>query len=198
MSRSLALLTIPARLAAVVSAAPVPKGRVLPVQFYFPTSVGTRWVYQVGGREETERVYAVEERDGSMLVSVAVLGGDSRVVSVSDKGLFQVPSGIPVWPAKPAEPMCLLKLPERADGSCRWEVESDTGPEKYHVRYVALRGETVRVPAGRYHAVRVTAQYVIGGTTREATFWYAPRVGLVKMVSGGTVKELKAFTPGKE
>jgi hypothetical protein len=59
--------------------------------------------------------------------------------------------------------------------------------------------EVVEVPAGKFTAVRVDSVYSADGEESTMSRWFAPNVGLVKMVHGGGSRTtvLKSFTPGK-
>src|SRR5947209_1039179 len=80
-------------------AAPVPKDRGKPA-LYFPTKVGTKWVYEdeSGGNEQTYRVTEAKEKDGAIIVTVEMdlyNPNDGRrtvkdILSVSDKGVFRL------------------------------------------------------------------------------------------------------------
>jgi hypothetical protein len=54
--------------------------------------------------------------------------------------------------------------------------------------------------AGRYDAIRVDADDSIDGhPPRAVSYWFAPEVGLVKLVYDRSwTKVLTAFTPGKD
>jgi hypothetical protein len=66
--------------------------------------------------------------------------------------------------------------------------------------YTMGKEEEVEVPAGRFKALRVDAEYVRGDERQRHTFWHAPRVGLVKAVLKTDTAEwtqvLMSFTPG--
>src|SRR5262249_26316579 len=64
----------PVALVGGAPSAPVPKDAGPPVD-YFPTKVGTRWVYEVRGEEPAEvveEVVSVEEKDGVRVVTLRV------------------------------------------------------------------------------------------------------------------------------
>lgn len=169
---------------ALVPAAPVPPGADKPV-YYFPTRVGTKWVYdKTGGEGFGKVVTESEEKDGRFLVTVK---GDVKEnpwasqYAVSKDGVFKVAHKLnnddPFEKYDP--PSCLLKLPHK-DGNT-WETETD---KLFRRKSVAKKVETVKVPAGTFEAIRVEG----GGVTT----WYAPEVGLVKQYDG-TFLELKSF-----
>ena len=69
------------------------------------------------------------------------------------------------------------------------------------VTYTVGKEEEVTVPAGTFKAIPVTSQVDVGGRLLKNTSWYAPGVGVVKVVMANDgnerVQELKEFTPGK-
>src|SRR5829696_7348267 len=77
-------------LAALAFGAPAPKGR--PPELFFPTAVGTRWVYADGDREFEFKVTAVDPGDRETLVTVTSVPPPGRkagdfTVAVSARGL---------------------------------------------------------------------------------------------------------------
>ncbi|WP_020474616.1 TapB family protein [Zavarzinella formosa] len=64
-----------------------------------------------------------------------------------------------------------------------------------------MKTEDVEVPAGKFKTIRLEMKSQVGRVKTEATYWYAPNLGLVKMtgMSGNleSVMVLKSFTPGK-
>lgn len=182
------LLLLPGLTAA--PAAPVPREHRRPVP-YFPTAVGTRWVYERDGRELVDTVTAAERAGGAVLVTVrredsgTVVGQDKLLVS--GEGVFRVAAtGQRLDP-----PVCLVRLPVPA----RWAVTGGgvTGT------CAARRVEAVDVPAGRFEAVRVDGVYTVHGTAATSTEWYAPGVGVVRQETGvGSTLRLVSFTPGRD
>lgn len=79
--RAFILVLLVAGLAvSLTPATPAPKNVKQPV-LYFPTKVGTKWVYDTGDSEVTLVITKVEENDGAMLVSVGKVGKDGKVVA---------------------------------------------------------------------------------------------------------------------
>ena len=194
MTRLLTALVGLAVIPAVLGA-PVPK-HLFPKDpsFRFPTTVGTKWLYECGSTEETIVISDVkEEQDGSKLVTMKKVYADGtrtldQVTRVSAAGVYVVagPGG------NNEEPTCLMKLPLlegqkwEKQVTCRSFITSTTGPV-----------ETVRVPAGIFAAVRIDHVIHIDGVTVKltSTLWYAHGVGLVK--TGGN-RVLKSFTLGED
>jgi hypothetical protein len=168
-------------------AAPVPPGAEKPT-LYFPTKVGTKWVYQTGEKVETHVVHRVQKKDGCFAVSVLRVDNDGKQVrlpdtTVSDRGLF--------WDefvSQGGKQITLLKLPHRA--SDEWRVTL----HKYEVKCTAARPEKVKVPAGEFESIPVEMEYA-GGHTNVS--WFAPGIGRVQWRAGERLTVLKAFTPGK-
>jgi hypothetical protein len=192
------LLTAGFSLAALVSfvpAAPVPT-HLMPRDppLTFPTTVGTKWVYELpSGREQTIVISEVkEEKDGSRVVTMEYVEDGKRtpyqVRRVSNRGIFVLVEGA----QKYEQPLCIVGLPHREgrtwETSLRYAGKMD-GPRG---RRVAGPFEQVRVPAGDFSAARIEWELNDG---QKGTNWYVNGIGLVK---GTNYMELKSFTPGKE
>jgi hypothetical protein len=171
-------------------AAPVPRAADKPV-YYFPTRVGTKWVYdEKGGHEECygKIVTASEEKDGRLIVTVKTTSADFAEdlsiaqYAVSKDGLFAIAYNLNAEEplVKHDEPYLLLKLPHK-DGNT-WENETD---KLFRRKPVAKKVETVKVPAGTFEAIRVEAGEIVN--------WYAPGVGLVKHEWGRVSVTMKSF-----
>lgn len=193
MLRGLAVAVALALFLAAAPAAPVPTGPRLSLAPppFFPTSVGTKWVYQDGDYEWTEIITAVEtQKDGAFNISISRVGSDGKTtlwdqVLVSDRSLTRLAvKGVPF-----KKPVCLLKLPHKSEQT--WENDFNGRA----LTFEAFEPERIKVPAGEYEALPVEVQRPGWG---NETYWYARGVGLVKMEisSGDTV--LKSFTPVKK
>jgi len=177
--------------AGITPAAPVPTHLLSKKPLlYFPTTVGSKWVYQRGEEEWTEVVTAVEERDGVFVVTFGILSKSGSVnspwkMAVSASGLAEV-EGKEI---KLDSSHLRLKLPHKPDET--W-VNEELG-----LTYRSLKPERVKVPAGEFEALRVMVE---DGHQDEETRWYAERIGLVKSKGVGRKPPvvLKSFTPGKE
>jgi hypothetical protein len=170
----------------VLAAAPVPR-HLMPKEppCFFPTAVGTTWVYDYGNSEETIVIAKVEDKDGGKLITTeyAPEGGQRShhmTQHVSEKGVFLVAEQGRTYP----KPWCLCKLPHRVGDT--WGTEGHGGDMK------SGAVEKVKMPVGEFTAARV--DWDIGGG-QGATYWYVQGVGLVSM-GGATNKKLKSFTLG--
>ncbi|MDY3551082.1 hypothetical protein R5W24_000156 [Gemmata sp. JC717] len=184
------------------SSAPVPKDVGQPV-LYFSVREGDQSVFEVTGSsgtyDLTETVTKVVAKDGCMWVTVERRATKTTTVvyQVSAKGVSRVATN----DQELAEPHALLKVPTKAGDTWTAKADTPTGPSTV---YTAGKEEKVDVPAGKFMAIpiegKITAQ---NGNGRIAirTSWYAPNVGIVKMVykvgDGVETRTLKSFKPGK-
>lgn len=182
-----------------LTAAPVPKGKA---PLYHVTKVGDKLTYEVKSgdsvSEHTDTVTAAEEKDGAVVVTIS-RGAPGRAkpaekIMVSDKGLMVVSDDFREYDP----PVARLKLPAIAGD------EWDSTPANAKLGDVTGRKnkvvgeEEVEVPAGKFKAIRVDTTVSLSGERFVVSQWYAPGVGVVKMVKGKhSVKVLKAYTPAK-
>jgi hypothetical protein len=191
-------------LAGWAAAAPASKAPADPGPAYFPTALGTKWVYDENGREWTWEVTAAEAKAGETVVTLsASAGGDlePRVkAAVSARGVYQFELG----PFK-IDPVCELRFPVKAGDSWAVDVAQQKGGLTGSTGTVTVgEVEEVKVPAGKFRALRLDV--VISAENgrplaepKRAARWYAPGVGLVKLTTGKDfTRALKAFTPGKK
>jgi hypothetical protein len=201
MLRAAALLLVPA----AALAAPVPKDQkdVL----YYPTTKDSKWTYTTrtptgAVSETTEFVTDVQKKDdGSFVVTVGRMFKDKvsvfQKIEVTGKGLARVGAG---GGAVMDPPRTLLKAGAKVGDT--WDHNPKPG-QGQPGKYVFRGPEEVEVPAGKYKALKVEADIEFQkDKPSRVTYWYAPGVGQVKIVTrddkGERVQELKAFTPGKE
>jgi hypothetical protein len=165
-------------------------------EVYFPTKVGTKWVYSDGKVEEVDVLISIEDHAGSKRVAVGGGSGIPReIYTISDKGISLDCCLI----GELAEPLWILKQPHH-DGNT-WQAIIDL-PGRVNLKgtVVANGPERVEVPAGVFQAIRVTVTFPHGigdEKPQKKVLWYAPNVGKVKEVDGDCVEVLKSFTPGK-
>ena len=157
--------------------------------------------------EVTEVVTAVKQADAGTVVTLrreetgkGKTGTDTYLVS--GHGLFTTGTSV-VDPFKGSwtfdRPACLLKLPH--ENGNKWEYDCPAQPGGLVVvkaTRTAHGPEEVVVPAGKFTAIRVEHKGTANGKVNAATFWYAPEVGLVKMVAEDVVQELKSFKWGNQ
>lgn len=198
MTRLLPILFVPF-VAIPLIAAPVPR-HLFPKDppLYFPTKVGTKWVYAEDEGEKTLVVEAVEPGRGGLVVTVARVDGEKRTpyekVAVSPGGLVR----LEMHGEKLDPPLVLLKAPPKAGDAWDLETRLTEGPAGVLTMTVAGE-EDVTVPAGRFTAARVDCAYLSPEHEATCTRWYALGVGLVQAGHGGRAyRSLKSFAPGKD
>jgi hypothetical protein len=191
-------------LVAVVSAcaepAPAPRPKTV---YYFPVTVGAKWVHiwksesgKEKDREEVEIVTNVKDgKDGAKFVTVGYVADDGlshprQVFEVSDRGLIWIEKFGPQSGA-PFKPLCELKLPHKPGQS--WS-DDDYG---INAKLMAQGPEKIKVPAGEFDCIRVEYRDDRDPEPTQ-TRWYAPGVGMVKIKSDDLIIVLKSFKPGKE
>jgi hypothetical protein len=190
----------------VALAAPVPRD-ARKTELYFPTTVGTEWVYGSADSKEDEfadtlEITEAEESDGATVVTVVRSfhrrPQSTETIRVSSAGLFLLANDH----GKHDPPACVLKLPCAAGD--RWRTYClPLKPNPGYVN-VVVNEEQVKVPAGTFNAIRVDTEFTLEGETKRVyTHWYAPDVGVVKYEigeafggKGQTV--LKSFKLGKK
>lgn len=199
MSRYLLVFALPFIFVALppAPAAPVPKHLMRPgPELYYPTRVGTKWVYVDADFVEWHVVITkVELKDGEFHVTEAHTRKSSSVnrtltMAVSHRGVFH--TGCSDFAHDP--PICWLQLPTKPDE--RW----------YDGDWVTqAEPEEVETPAGKFRAIPVTRQTDdprmpnLGIPRRSSTRWFAPGVGPVRLSIGERDHFiLKSFTPGKD
>ncbi len=168
---------------------------------FFPTKVGTIWVYHVTIAGEdmtlTFTILETEPTNGSdvqLHFGRVNRAGDKSYCgqfTISSSGIFE-PSEFP-GRAYFRPPRCLLRLPH-TDGAV-WRDEYRAIGQPYVCDFTAHGPESVTVPAGRYRkAIRVESESTLHGKhPYKETRWFSPGVGLVKWVRPGEVWELRSF-----
>ncbi len=171
-----------------LSAAPVPT-HLMPKEppCFYPTAVGTTWVYDRGNSEETITISKVENKDGGKLITTEYIkaGGQQRshhmTQLVTAEGVFLVAEHGNTY----AKPWCIFKLPHK---------EGDTWETEGHGKGMRSGSvEKVKMPVGELEAARADWDL---GDGRIGSYWYVRGVGLVGMGGAGTTKNLKSFTLG--
>lgn len=173
-------------------AAPVPKHLMKDAPPFYPTTVGTKLVYDSDGREQTRVVAKVEVKDGGTLVTTEAVDADGNrrlfhKALVNAKGVFFTEA----YGSTYDPPLEVLRLPFKANA--RWGgIENRRSGE---VR-TATKEEIVKVAAGEFKCIRVEAESPNGGG--KSIHWYAAGVFVVKIDYGNnSTLVLKSITSGK-
>ena len=171
-------------------------GQEPPAPDCFPLKVGHTWVYEVIGRDEKEAVMTVFKSEKIGDVECFVLknwAGTSKDISVAASA-----EGIRLHKAHEVcdPPRTLLKYPLKKGDV--W----DSGDKMFGVA-LKIRNEgeeEIKVPAGTFMCWKIATVAEEGEKSMTlATQWFAPGMGLVKMLSGKQLHiELKSFAKGEE
>lgn len=202
MVRCLPVLLTTALTWAVAPAAPRPKEKAGSTPYY-ATRLGDRLVYDDRGRDRTWEVTGVEEKEGETIVSVSEVVDTAKhpmeKVVVSAQGLRKIELG-----QFKIEPWLCFKNSARPGDS--WDVQMDSQQNlQGHAGKMTVGKEVeVETPAGKFRAVPVVGELTPldrmnnpAGPAEKYTWWFAPGVGVVKMVwPDGKARVLKAFIPG--
>jgi hypothetical protein len=200
MARWLLIILVPLAGVLRVHAAPGSKETPADPPLY-PLTQGTKWVYDVGGREFVEVVTGVQKKEAETVLDIGSVGDDGKVrpmvtLVLSEKGVLRTKAvGEPL-----ATPQLVLGLPAKAGDKWTIHVPARSGVKERTGTFTVRGVENVEVPAGKFPAVKVEAAWS-GPELKSwtSTYWYAPGTGLVKADNGnGGAQVLKSFTPGKE
>jgi hypothetical protein len=147
---------------------------------YYPLRVGCTWTYRDDDRQRTVRVVKHEQIDG---IACALVETSSDGAVVVTEHIFAKPDGIYGLTSngdKLPNPLPLLKLPPTPKRT--WRVRITKQGKTSEGTYVLSKGE-VEVPAGKYQAVMLKAEYLQSGVRQQAfSTWFARGVGIVKQV----------------
>lgn len=158
----------------------------------FPLRVGTRWTYvATDGRERVviavekqepikRKVKTEDNRDRFETLDsyfLRVTSGDKSVleqVFVAEDGVYRnSAAGKDITP-----PLKILSLPPQK--GTNWTVDSETETLKLRGKFF-LDESSVTVPQGTHVAWESSArEFFLGDQKFEATYWFAPKVGIVK------------------
>jgi hypothetical protein len=162
---------------------------------YYPLKKGNSWTYKVMDKSITMKV-AGQEKDGT---KVETLVDDKSVaaehVLVKEDGVYRTS----INGQKPDAPVLFLKLPPKKGDS--WTVDTKIQGQDIKGKFTTDE-EEVTVPAGKYKTFKVTGKdFQIAGMKTDITYWFAEKVGIVKLSFGvaGTsaTLELEKFVEGK-
>jgi hypothetical protein len=186
---------------ATLVAAPNPE-RAKP-EFFVPTTVGTKWLYQKGNEDYTETITESKPDRGRVVIKVEGRRADDRLfqtewIVVAPDGLFRArPSDLKSDPAE-----CFYRIPNRSGDS--WGVTRATKDGIVANESWKVGGSSeISVAAGKFTAVEIEWTHVRAKDTLEVRYWYAEGVGLLKQsIHVGekewiTLMELKKLTPGR-
>lgn len=147
---------------------------------FYPTRVGTEWVFKSGPLELTERIAAREKINGEDCLRVETLHEGKVVayehIAVRPDGVYRVSiAGTEVTP-----PLCFLKYSAKLGDA--WSVQSRVQGTEVSGKFT-LGQATVRLPAGEYRAV--TSQgtgFKAGEESLEFTYYFVSGMGKVQQV----------------
>ncbi len=174
--------------------APVPKQpKEVP---YWPTEVGTKWVYIQNGMERPEEITKSEVQGGAMRLTVEIGGELSVTYDVSKNEVIQRTC------ANFKIDQTVLRFPIKEGDSWEFVCPIQMGLLAQSGKIAVGETEDVTVPAGKFRATKVlfTVNEVNGKALdipQSYTSWYAQGVGLVRLEYKDGEKVLKSFTPGK-
>lgn len=162
---------------------------------YYPSRVGSKWVYESPSGKTVTRVTAHEKIGGADCARVEAAGPRDRrtveYVRAADDGLYRhAADGQMINP-----PVRFLKLPPTPGDT--WTVDSKTLGVELKGTY-EIDEEEIEVPAGRFKAIVVRSDdFSVSEQKVPHTYWFAEGVGMVRQVVefGGTrlTLELESF-----
>ncbi len=189
------LLTMFALVLPTAGAAPVPK-HLMKDEPYWPTAVGTKWVYEQGGKEMPEEITHSEPLKGGVRLTLRAQGMD-RTTDVGADGVIQ--RTLHKWTLD----IQTVRLPLKVGDTWAFRIPIQDGLHAEAGTMTVGEDEDVKVPAGKFRATKVVQTVTEAGgkpvnQPYTYTSWYAKGVGLVKMEWtqwGGGSRELKSFAP---
>ncbi len=164
---------------------------------FIPLAVGNRWEYRMGPKTiivEVKKKETIGKIPCFQLVSTLNDKTSVEYLARQKEGLVRVKiDSLLLDP-----PLLLLNLPHKKGNS--WEVNSKVGDGVLSGTFKTKK-EEVKVGVVKYQAIRVSCEgFSIRGNRMDLTYWFAPKVGMVKQQvkreGVETILELKQFTPG--
>lgn len=167
-----------------------------PARDYFPLRVGDSWTYRnsEGDSEFTVKVLSAEKQgDDTMRYLVEKHAGaqihswysklDGWVLMLEEAYVGQEGMKIKYEPARQ-----YLKNPLVVNTKWSWKGKGIVGVDVAESHQV-VGAEMVKVPAGRFRAMKIVSKVSDGGAAMTKTFWYADGVGLIKsQTEAGAIK----------
>ena len=172
---------------------------------YYPLTKGNKWTYTMGQTEVVVKVTDVDAKDGSAKLVTEHSGKQvaSETILVKADGVYRTKiNDAPITDAG----VKILNLKDgKATKGDKWDVKAKVGTSEVSGSFETKDAPaTIKVAAGEYKdAVYVEGpKFTIAGTDTAVKYWFAPKVGVVKLSYsiGGTEStplELKSFEAGK-
>ncbi len=170
---------------------------------FFPTAIGTQWVYRAGVVEVIERITAHERMGTDVCARVeSILNGkviSHEHITVRPDGVYRV--AVADQPVNP--PFRFMKLPLQLDDT--WEVKSTVLGQSISGKFQTSQA-TVTVPAGKYQTLTTNGTgFLLQDQQLAFTYYFAKGIGKVKQTTRigselegkDIVLELKEFKPGQ-
>ncbi len=165
---------------------------------YYPLKIGSAWHYKSGDKTITVKVVK-HEKIGDTLCARLESSVDGKVVAsehiaVSAAGIARHS----ISDIRPEKPVLFLKLPPKVGES--WKIETKFGKETIKGSFTSGT-EKIKVPADEFTAITSKGEFDINGNQATFGYWFAPKVGIVKMQFGAGGKvvnlELEKYEPAK-
>lgn len=153
---------------------------------FFPLRVGDSWTYRHSeGNQLTYKVLSEEKQSDGTIQYVVQLTSGLTINYYYSKPSGQVLLHRISYPQEenlkvdynPAKPY--LKNPLTAGAKWEW-AGKDIGQNDMSESNQVIGPEWVKVPAGRFRAIKMVSKVLMGGAQATKTFWYVDGVGLVK------------------
>jgi len=164
---------------------------------FFPTKIGTEWIYTSGVMNVTERIAAHEKVGEETCLKIETVFNGKVIshehVAIRPDGLYRVSiAGMKVEPA-----LCFLKHPARAGQ--QWKVNSKVKGKAIAGTF-ELGSSPVKIGSTDFTAITANGKnFQSDGPTLNFTYYFVPGIGKVKQVISVDGKEakltLKEFRP---
>ncbi len=160
---------------------------------YFPLKEGSVWTYILQGKPYVTKLTGFEKSGEDVCARLETRRGQdlisTELVTVRKDGVYRVEfSG-----KKFTKPVRFFKLPVKNNES--WKIEDDTKVGEQDVKGNFKFGEAkgVKVKAGLFDTVTVTADLKVENQNTTVTYYFAEKTGMVKqtIVIGTTTVELE-------